>query len=430
MPKTSNNNDSSSRQMKLVYTRSILSSAQAGAGGPFTGIFAVTLGATPEQIDLYTAVLHLAANAFQFIWGALSDRLGKRIPLIIIGGVASSLLWIPTLATRSVNQFLGLAWTQSFLGSMTTPTWTALIGDVVPPAARGLLVSSINFWSSAGSLAATAFAGAFSMFSSDGSLELYQTPFLLAAALGVAASLAVLPIREARRETRKPGSKPSVMQQLKNIRRSRDLARFLWINALFGFFMSISWPLFSITLVKIVDASLFEVALASVLQGVLALAVQRWTGVLLDRVGRIQVLAVGRASLIIVPLVYAFSGSVPAIILFSALFSIPVTFVNTALMAYLIDVTQIEGRASYIAIYNAVMGGSFFFGTLTGGFLVGYLQVFVGLALALQLVYVLSAGGRLLSGLYLRTMKEKTAYPSTMAREFKNLGKNLRGRLR
>lgn len=416
--------------MKVVYARSILSSAQAGAGGPFTGIFAVSLGATPEQMGWYNAVLQLAANAFQVVWGALSDRLGRRVPLILIGGLASSVLWVPILQTRSVDEFLGLAWTQAFLGSMTTPTWTALIGDVVPVTARGVLVASINFWSSTGSLAATAFAGAFSMFSADGSLDVYQAPFLLAAALGLVASLAVLPIREGRREAKKPGARPSLVQQLKNIGRSRDFARFLWISTLYGFFMSISWPLFSITLVKIVNASLFEVSLASIFQGVLALALQRWTGVLLDRVGRIPVLAVGRASLMMIPLVYAFSGSMAAIILFSALFSLPVTFVNTAVLAYLIDVTEIEGRASYIAFYNVFNGGALFFGTLAGGFLAGYLEAFVGLALALQLVYVLSASGRLLAGLYFRTIKERSTYPSTLTREIRSLTKNLYGRVR
>ena len=425
MPDTSNNDDTTSPSMKPIYARSILSSAQAGAGGPFTGVFAVTLGATPEQMGVYTAVLHLAANAFQVLWGTLSDRLGRRVPLIIIGGITSSLLWIPILATRNVNQFMGLAWTQSFLGSMTTPTWTALIGDVAPEAARSILVSSINFWSSAGTLAATTFAGAFSMLTADGSLETYQIPFLLAAALGLSSCIAALPIEEARRKATKPGLKPGLEQQLKNIRRSTDLTRFLWINALYGFFMAISWPLFAITLVKVVNASLFEVALASVLQGVLALAVQRWTGTLLDKVGRIPVLAVGRASLLIVPLVYAFSGNMAAIILFSALFSIPTTFINTAILAYLIDVTETEGRASYVALYNLVTGLSYFFGTLTGGFLVGYLEAFLGLILALQIVYVFSTGGRLLGGLYLRTIKERSAYPSNLTTEIKNLGKDL-----
>jgi len=416
--------------MKLVYARSILSSAQAGAGGPFTGIFAVTLGATPEQMGWYNAVLQLAANAFQVVWGTLSDRLGRRVPLILVGGVASSLLWIPMLLCSGVTQFLGLAWTQAFLGSMTTPTWTALIGDMVPTAARGVLVASINFWSSTGSLVATAFAGAFSMFSAGDSLGVYQVPFLLAAALGLAASLAVLPIGEVKRESRKPGAEPGIVQQLKNIRRSRDFARFLWISALYEFFMSISWPLFSITLVKIVNASLLEVSLASVLQGVLALALQRWTGILLDRVGRIPVLAVGRASLLMVPLVYAFSGSMAAIVLFSALFSLPVTFINTAVLAYLIDVTEIEERASYIAFYNVVVGGALFFGSLAGGFLAGYLEAFVGLALALQLVYILSASGRLFAGLHFRTIKERSRYPSTLKIEIRNLTKNLYGRVR
>jgi len=352
------------------------------------------------------------------------------VPLILVGGVASSLLWIPMLLCSGVTQFLGLAWTQAFLGSMTTPTWTALIGDMVPTAARGVLVASINFWSSTGSLVATAFAGAFSMFSAGDSLGVYQVPFLLAAALGLAASLAVLPIGEVKRESRKPGAEPGIVQQLKNIRRSRDFARFLWISALYEFFMSISWPLFSITLVKIVNASLLEVSLASVLQGVLALALQRWTGILLDRVGRIPVLAVGRASLLMVPLVYAFSGSMAAIVLFSALFSLPVTFINTAVLAYLIDVTEIEERASYIAFYNVVVGGALFFGSLAGGFLAGYLEAFVGLALALQLVYILSASGRLFAGLHFRTIKERSRYPSTLKIEIRNLTKNLYGRVR
>ena len=52
------------------------------------------------------------------------------------------------------------------------------------------------------------------------------------------------------------------------------------------------------------------------------------------------------------------------------------------------------------------------------------------LALALQLVYVLSAGGRLVEGLYLRTIKERSVYPSTLGRESRSMAKSLYGRAR
>jgi MFS family permease len=196
--------------LKSLYTRSVVNSLSSGMVNPFMGAYAVKLGASPSLMGWFRSSSNISNNVMQVIWGRLSDRLRKRIPFIILGGLTATL-------------------------------------------AAGILMMTI-----------------------DGTLQgMFFVPLTTATVLGAVSSLAVLGIKE-----KKDGGKPNLRQHfdsdifsvLKYARRNHDFLKYCYVAAAFEFFMSMSWPLFSITQITILNASMLELALLSVVQSIVMIA--------------------------------------------------------------------------------------------------------------------------------------------------------------
>ena len=127
-----------SEELKAIYIRSVVNSLGSGMINPFVGPYAVKeLGASSSEMGWLQSVSNISNNVMQFFWGRLSDRLGRRVPFIIFGGLIVAPLWVPLLFLNSASQLVLLIAIQAFLGSMVTPAWIALIGDLVPPRRLG-----------------------------------------------------------------------------------------------------------------------------------------------------------------------------------------------------------------------------------------------------------------------------------------------------
>ena len=208
---------------------------------------------------------------------------------------------------------------------------------------------------------------------------------------------------------------------ISSIRERPLFTRYISVSLFFHLAMAISWPLFSITLVNRLNASLFEIAIISVITGFFTLIGQTNFGRLADRVGRKTFLLIGRLGLMLIPLVYAISPNIWWIFVISAFSGIMIALINAGATPYLFDVVPDDERGESIAIYNAIMGVGIFVGALFGGLLFDYLQVVVGLATALLICLSISSISRFLAGLNYTRLDEPRQYPATLSGEIKNL---------
>jgi MFS family permease len=236
---------------------------------PFTGAYAVKLGASPSLMGWFQSSSNISNNVMQVIWGRLSDRLRKRISFIILSGLTVSALWIPMIFVTNATQLIILLAVQALLGSMATPALTAIIGDLVPTSRFGRANASINLWASIGGLTATLAAGIL-MMTIGGTLQrMFFIPLTAATVLGIVSSLPMLGIKE-KKNSEKPNLKQhfasDIFSVLKYTRKNPDFLKYCYVAAAFEFFISISWPLFSITQVTILNASMLQLALLSVVQ--------------------------------------------------------------------------------------------------------------------------------------------------------------------
>lgn len=384
---------------------------------PFTGAYAVKLGASSSEMGWFQSSSNLSNNVMQVFWGSLSDRLTRRTPFILLGGLIVAVLWIPMLLVATASQLIILLVIQALLGSMITPAWTALIGDLVPHHKLGRVNANINLWATIGALVATLVSGVV-MIAVGGSLhEMFLVPVVVAAITGMASSLMIIRIREKRSNYQKLGfSKHFVsdvlgLDVLTRARRTPQLVKYIYVECTFQFFMSISWPLFAITQISILNASMLQIALLSVVQSFVTILFQGWAGRLADTRGRKPLLFFFRLSLVTVPIAYALSPNMNTLIVVSTFWGFSQALGSASATAYLLDVSPEEYRGSFIALFNLILGVITFFGSLIGGYLSDYVIGIYGTLMGLQIVYLISTVGRTIGAASYLTLKETLKKP-------------------
>ena len=401
--------DKNEADLKPLYARSVVSSFSSGMVSPFTAAYAVKLGASSSDMGWFQSSTNLSNNLMQVFWGGLSDRIQRRIPFIVFGSVILAVLWIPMIFVANATQLIILLSAQALIGSMATPAWTALIGDLVPSLKLGRVNAAISLWSTVGSVAATVASG-YVMISIGGSIqEIFVIPIAVAAICGIASSLIMLKIKE-----KKNGEKinlrenltSDIMKILASVRKTPSFVKYCYVDGTFQFFMSMAWPLFAITQITIMNASFLQIALLSVGQSIVTIAFQGWAGRLADTRGRKPLLILCRFGLVTVPLAYALSPNVNTLIIVGLFWGFVNALGSASQIAYLLDVSPQELRGSYIAVYNLIVGVVTFVGSLIGGYMAAFASGFFGLFTGLLIVYMISTVGRVIgAGLHF-TLKE------------------------
>jgi MFS family permease len=157
-----------------------------GLWSPLLAVYTRSLGADAAQIGLVLATFQATSLASQFWWGRLSDRLGRRKPLLLLGTAGAGIAY---LGIASVDQYgwlfaaralEGVALAAYSIGSL------ALIGDLLEDqASRGRLMGIYRmFGSLAFSIAALSGGWLADQFSLRVPLFAAASCYLLACVLG------------------------------------------------------------------------------------------------------------------------------------------------------------------------------------------------------------------------------------------------------
>ncbi|MEM3036299.1 MAG: MFS transporter, partial [Thermoplasmata archaeon] len=269
-------------------------------------------------------------------------------------------------------------------------------------------IGNLSFYSNLSML----FAGVFFIFYAyiyGNSISVYYIPFYLAGILGVLSSLIMLYAEEEKKFV--PIKK---INFFKKIRQDRDFSYFLFSQAVYNFSMSISWPLFYITTVDVLKASFLEVGIINIIGILFTVIFLPIFGKMTDRFGPRNFMIISRFLFVPVPLVYGLSNSLIWIYILNALTGFTTAITNIAFLAYLLDVAPREDRGKYIGIYNAIIGVVTFVGSILGGAIAQFLQIYYPLVISLLIVYFISFLGRLTGALMFLKIKEKRKYPENM----------------
>ncbi|MCX8203036.1 MAG: MFS transporter [Nitrososphaeria archaeon] len=383
----------SRRALGLLYARTISSSLALGASQPFIAVYAATLGASPVTIATLHATMNLFTSAVQTLWGRLSDASGRRVPWIVAGSLLAAVTWVPAMLTRSPEQFVLIMALRFVALSMTTPTSTALLADISEPEERQALIARTQIWGTVGAASATITVGLSQLAGLNG----YEVGFAIAMAAEAISGIVMIPFKEVPRPNR-------TLEPLLAFTANSPYVAYLAVNTTYIFFMSIAWPLFTITIAEVARLDVFTIAMMNVLSDASSLVtLMLLTRTNLDFPSTVTVLAATRASFAVVPLVYGFLPSPPYLIGINLMTGAMISLNNTLSTLYLLAIVSPENRATLTALANLAPGVASFLGARAGRLLGEAGRPSMGLAGALIAVYLLSSAGRVVLGaLHLR----------------------------
>ncbi len=344
--------DTSLRNVKALGIVSLLTDASSEAIYPILPLFLSTVLGTPVAvIGVIESIAEATASLMKVFSGWLSDRLGRRRPLILAGYGLSNLMkpvlaiagnWPAVLAVRFADRF--------GKGIRTAPR-DALIADSAPQELRGRAFGMHRALDTLG--AAIGPLVAWATLSLVHGAAGFRTVFLISAIPGTAAIVVlVLAVRERRPHAPVSGTRPPLGFKHLGV----PFGVFTAISAVFA--LGNSSDAMLILRAKDLGTATALVPLMYFVFNLVGSAVATPAGILSDRIGRRRVLTAGFALYGVVYTGFAFASPAHAWtpwLLFAA-YGIPYALTEGMARAFVVDLVGPECRATAVGSYTFVLG--------------------------------------------------------------------------
>ncbi len=427
-----------------VYLVGSLTQFAQGLYAPFLSAYLIDMGANYAELSAFRSTGNFAPTVLQPLWGAGSDKIGRTKPFVIFGILTGLFTVFLFLWAETPMDMIILYAIQSVLLSIQIPTWLSLIGGMMDEKYRGEELGKLSVATNIASLSATLLSGFIAgvpailpfLRSSLGDLgliifpsveawkEIYYIPFYITAFVGIIASLLASTIKEPPRNN---GDQHEVPPFYKLLSQPGDFRKLCGVATFFSFAMSMAWPYFTVVQRVWLNNTLFEIGLASAIMAVTTVIFTGPMGRLSDRVGRKPLILLGRGTLFIVPIIYAFATTTVMIYIANAIAGFSIAGAFNALVAYIYDIAPEEERGSYISVYSTFTGIIFLGGSLLSGFLGQMMVPIVGDHGAVFAMLLLSGILRFFAAFMFIFLHEPRQYASTMRAEIlAKLGRRIR----
>lgn len=305
---------------------------------PVLPIHAESLGASQGAIGLLFASYAVALLAAIPVFGFLSDRIGRRVPLIA-GMVGVSLA---TTLFAFADSYLPLVAARSVQGVAAAAVWTcgiALVADIVPATRLGAAMGMVMASMSAGLIAGPPLGGL--LAESYG----YRAPFFICAA--ITAGCAVLQVFV--REPPRPANRSASVRELFANRRIRSTAVAVLVGA--GT-ISMLEPLLPIDMTERLGAGAAAIGLAFGAAALAHLLASPAVGVLADRRGSNGLIPCGLLGMALVLPFLALPGSALGVTALLVGFAIAYSFILIPALTQIGAIVRDRGGTGYAAAYG------------------------------------------------------------------------------
>ncbi|MCF2136400.1 MAG: MFS transporter [Candidatus Thorarchaeota archaeon] len=427
-----------------VFIVGSLTQFAQGMYAPFLSTYLIDMGANYAELSAFRSVGNFAPTMLQPIWGTGSDKVGRTKPFVVFGILTGLFTVFLFLWAATPIDMIILYGIQSVLLSIQIPTWLSLIGGMMDEDNRGEELGKLSIATNSAALSATLISGFIAgvpailpfLRASLGDLgpilfppvetwrEIYYIPFYITAIVGIIASILAATIKEKPRDLANRRELPPIHKLLSQ---PGDFRRLCAVATFFSFGMSMAWPYFSVVQRVWLHNTLFEIGLASAIMAITTVIFTGPLGRLSDRVGRKPLILVGRGTLFIVPIIYAFATTTIMIYIANAVAGFAIAGAFNALTAYIYDIAPEEERGSYLSVYNTFTGIIFLGGSLLAGILGQALVPIVGDHDAAFAMLILSGVLRFFAAFLFIFLHEPRQYASTMRAEIlSRLGRRIR----
>ena len=349
----------------------------SNVASPFVTFDVTSSGASDLLIGYVSTIGSLASAITQLFGGWLADRSGRRVAMAGAASILTGVLWLGT-AEFETPTYLALFFTAiTLVLGVYAAGWTAILGEGSEGRGRGVFLGRYARITSAGALAGLVLTTAISSVNPS-----FAILYLVSGVLFIVAA-AMLRGQGEQRVKRVPMTSSG----------SSNLKKYYAVSGVYGLFWGFAWPLFTITLVRVVHMDLFQYSVSQVIALGATVALQPIIGRLVDRDRRRWVFW-GRMALVIYPIAYMFFSSAWQVYAVNVVSGFTNSLLNIAFAAYLYDLAPAGQRGRVSAEFNLVTGASTMAGSLISAYALSVISTPGTLWVSLAYLYVIAAVGR------------------------------------
>jgi len=364
-------------QVLLFGLVSLLNDAASEMIYPLLPVFlTTTLGATPVIVGIIEGAADGLASILKYFAGAISDRLPRRKPLVVIGyALAAGSRALIAVAGRWPSVLTARLIDRTGKGVRSAPR-DAIIADVTPVEQRGRAFGFQRALDHTGAIVGPLMALALL----QGLHLQMRTVFMIAVipgAIGVAMLIAFL-----REEPRAPKTSATT-------RPSSGLPFRFWhaIAAIALFSLANSSDAFLILQAHHAGVSTAMLPLLWAAHHVIKALFSTRAGALSDRIDRRKLLVAGWSSYAVIYFIFPYAHALTFFVALFILYAIPFTLAEGAERAWIADLVPAEARGKSFGVYYLANGMCVLAGTVLFGWIYEHVSVHAafdtGAALAL-----------------------------------------------
>ncbi|MHA1124079.1 MAG: MFS transporter [Candidatus Heimdallarchaeota archaeon] len=390
---------------KTKFSLYIISAASSSANfiaRTFTGLYAVAIGSSASAISLITSLRNLIQQVFQFTFGRISDRVGRKIMMIIgliISGISVGLFPLITNGWVLVGGVVGL----SIGFASYYPSFTALQGDITNKKNRAGLISIITIFGAFATLIFLLVVGFLGSFGETVKQEFLIILEIVAGLFLVSAIITVF-LRDPPRKKlteKKPFS-------FNPIRKNKNFRRFVIFNSIVSFAMSIGWPIYPI--IRYAYADLQQNSWTWAVFAAFQIIVLLSTRKIIDKMDRKKLVFIGRILMFYVPLnltiTLIFQLGWWHFLIAGALSGASNAFYMVGQSSYILDSATEKEKGTYMGVHNLFIGLSTFLGSLLMGIIADVLLEKFNDYVILIILTAIIAGARFITAFSFLFLKE------------------------
>jgi MFS family permease len=387
------------------------------------------------ELGAFRSVGNVAPTVLQPVWGGASDKVGHRKAFVAFGTMMGLVLVYLFLWAATPIDMIVLYAIQSVLFSIQIPTWLSLVGGLMGEKNRGDELGKLGLVTNIASFLATLASGFLAgmpgilpwLRSSMGNIgpvlfptvevwrEAFYLPFFLTAIVGISASLLSITIKEKSKPNNSPRKFPPMHRLLSQ---PSDFRKFSFVGVFFSFAMSMAWPYFIVVQRDWLGGSILEIAIASAVMTASTIIFTIPFGRLSDRVGRKPLILLGRMSLFVVPIMYAFAWAMWIVYVANFIAGFTMAASMNAIIAYIYDVAPEEERGAHLAVYNTFTGIMYTLGSFLAGIFGQIILITFGSEYLSVFIMLLASGVlRVIAAFFYLLIKEPKEYRSTLKGE-------------
>lgn len=374
-PKTPEDVDAAKQRTRVLSVREGAAwSFMYGFGEVYVAPFALFLQAGNRAMAFLGTVPIILGALAQLLGVSLVDRMGRRLPLILLGVAAQAIsyllvflfpLFFPAIGVPALLVIMTIT---LFLANLGTPAWASLMGEVVPDTERGRYFSRrsqiINFFI------------VVAMLGAGYTLSFFKVRGLIWTGFGVLFFVATCArfyclwmLRQHYDPPPHEGPRDASFSFWNFVRRTpySNFARFTFAVAVMNGATNIAGPFFNVYMLRDLQWSYVQFTANTVVFLCAQFFFVRWWGALCDRHGNRSVLVATSVLLPLLPLFWAFSSNFYFLMATQALSGCAWSGFNLAASNFIYDAVTPPKRTRAFSYYSVVNG----FFSLVGGLLIG-----------------------------------------------------------